>query len=388
MIFRTIHLVQMRIGVDIRPFLSRETGVGTYLKNLLFHLARMDRVNEYHLFSSSWKERFPSEKIPPFVKSRFRDLRIPVRATNFLWYGLGWPSLDSFFGAKLDLTHSPTPLALPTGGKRIVTVYDPFFLDQPGKADKQARDVFSKKAGKSLANADGILTISEFTRRALLERFSLDEARIKVTPLGLNPLFFEDAPAEVLEATRRKYALPEKFLLFVGAVEFRKNLVTLVKALARVHEAGEKIVLVVAGRTGEDSANLDEAAARLGLGDWVRRLGYLPDSEVRDLYRLACIFVFPSLCEGFGLPLLEAMACGLAAAVSRVGALPEVGGEAAAYFDPTDPYDIAGVLLELLEDSAKRRELVENGIRRSALFRWEMTARETLTFYEKVAGAR
>ena len=378
----------MRIGVDVRPFLSRETGVGTYLKNLLFQLARIDEANEYCLFSSSWKERFPVEKIPSFAKSRFRDLRIPVRTVNFLWYRLGRPSLDSFFGTKLDLTHSPTPLALPTGGKKIVTVYDPFFLDQPGKADRQARDVFSKKARESLENADGILTISEFTRRAVLERFSLDEARIKVTPLGLNPLFFEDVPAEVLETTRRKHALPERFLLFVGAVEFRKNLVTLVEALARVHEAGEKVALVVAGRKGEDSANLNETVARLRLGDWVKRLGYLPDSEVRDLYRLAHIFVFPSLCEGFGLPLLEAMACGLAAAVSRAGALPEVGGEAATYFDPIDPDEIAGVLLELLGDTGKRRELAEKGKRRSVLFRWEVTARETLAFYEKVAGAR
>ena len=133
----------MRIGVDVRPFLSRETGVGTYLKNLLFQLARIDEANEYCLFSSSWKERFPVEKIPSFAKSRFRDLRIPVRTVNFLWYRLGRPSLDSNFGTKLDLTHAPTPLALPTGGKKIVTVYDPFFLDQPGKADRQARDVFS-----------------------------------------------------------------------------------------------------------------------------------------------------------------------------------------------------------------------------------------------------
>ena len=378
----------MRIGVDVRPFLSRETGVGTYLKNLLFQLARIDGANEYCLFSSSWKERFPVDKVPPFARSRFRDLRIPVRVMNFLWYRLGRPSLDSFLGMKLDLAHSPTPLALPTRGKKIVTVYDLFFLDQPMKADRQARDVFFKKAGESLENADGILTISEFTRRAVLERFSLDETKIKVTPLGLNPLFLEDVPAEVLETTRGKYALPERFLLFVGAVEFRKNLVTLVEALAKVHEAGEQVALVVAGRKGEDSAHLDEAVTRFRLGDWVKRLGYLPDPEVRDLYRLAHLFVFPSLCEGFGLPLLEAMACGLPAAVSRAGALPEVGGEAAAYFDPSDPDEIAGVLLRLLRDAGKRRELAEKGKERAVLFSWESTARETLAFYEKVAGAR
>ena len=174
----------MRIGVDVRPFLSRETGVGTYLKNLLFQLARIDGANEYYLFSSSWKERFPVEKVPPFAKSRFRDLRIPVRAMDFLWYRLGWPLLDSFFGTKLDLTHSPTPLALPSAGGGRSSPFTTFFLDRPAKADRQARDVFTKKAGKSLESADGILTISEFTRRAVLERYSLDEAKIKVTPMA------------------------------------------------------------------------------------------------------------------------------------------------------------------------------------------------------------
>ena len=160
------------------------------------------------------------------------------------------------------------------------------------------------------------------------------------------------------------------------------------EVLARVHDAGEKIALIVVGRKGEDSDNLDETVARFRLGDWIKRLDYLPDPEVRDLYRLAHIFVFPSLCEGFGLPLLEAMACGLPAAVSRVGALPDVGGEAAAYFDPIDLEEIADVLLGLLRDAGKRRELTEKGKRRSALFRWEVTARDTLAFYEKVAGAR
>ena len=300
-----------------------------------------------------------------------------------------WPAVLRFL---LRNETGPDPFADSAGpadrGKKIVTVFDLFFLDHPGKADKQARDVFSKKAGESLENADGILTISEFTRRSVLERFSLDEAKIKATPLGLNPLFFEDVPAEVLETTRRKHALPERFLLFVGAIEFRKNLVSLVEALARVHHAGEKIALVVVGRKGEDSANLEEAVSKLRLGDWVKRLDYLPDPEVRDLYRLAHLFVFPSLCEGFGLPLLEAMACGLPAAVSRAGALPEVGGEAAAYFDPIDPNEIARVLLGLLEDAGKRRELAEKGKKRAALFDWGLTARETLAFYEKVAGAR
>ena len=376
----------MRIGVDVRPFLSRETGVGTYLRHLLFELARIDVDNEYCLFSSSWKERFPPEKIPPFARSRFRDLRIPVRAMNFLWYRLSWPPFERFFGGRIDLTHSPTPVPLPGRSKKIVTVYDLFFLDDPGRSVREARRVFAGSLGASLAAADGILAISEFTRRSILERFPVPEEKIAVAPLGLNPLLTVDVPAAVLEKTRRKYGLPERFALFVGAIEKRKNLVNLLEALAKVRKAGEPVDLVLAGREGEASAEVGAAMERLGLGPAVRALGYLPDPEIRDLYRLARLLVFPSLCEGFGLPLLEAMASGLPAAVSRTGALPEVGGDAAAYFEPEDASDIARVILELLRDEPRRRELAEKGKRRASGFSWADTARRTLAFYERTAG--
>jgi glycosyltransferase involved in cell wall biosynthesis len=307
---------------------------------------------------------------------------------NFLWYRLSWPPFERFFGAPLDLTHSPTPMPLPGRSRKIVTVYDLFFLEDPGRSVREARRVFAGNVGASLAAADGILAISEFTKRSILERFPVPEEKVAVAPLGLDPLFAEDVPAVTLDETRRKHRLPERFILFVGAVEKRKNLVNLLEALARVRRAGEPVDLVLAGREGEASAEVAAAAERLGLGPAVRNLGYLLDTEVRDLYRLARIFAFPSLCEGFGLPLLEAMASGLPAAVSRTGALPEVGGDAAAYFEPEDPADIARVILELLGDEARRRELAENGKRRASEFSWAETARRTLTFYERTAGAR
>jgi glycosyltransferase involved in cell wall biosynthesis len=378
----------MRIGVDVRPFLSRETGVGTYLRNLLFELARIDRANEYCLFSSSWKERFPPEKVPPFARSQFRDLRVPVRVVNFLWYRLSWPPFERYFGGRLDLTHSPTSMPLPGRSRKIVTVYDLFFLDDPGRSVREARHVFARNAGASLAAADGILAISEFTRRSILERFPVPEEKIAVAPLGLDPLFAGEVPAAALEETRRRHCLPERFVLFVGAVEKRKNLVNLLEALARVRRAGEPVDLVLAGREGEASAEVGAAAERLGLGRAVRNLGYLPDTEIRDLYWLARLLVFPSLCEGFGLPLLEAMASGLPAAVSRAGALPEVGGDAAAYFEPEDPADMARVILELLGDGPRRRDLAERGKRRASEFSWAETARRTLAFYERTVGAR
>jgi glycosyltransferase involved in cell wall biosynthesis len=395
----------MRFGFDLRPFLRFETGVGVYFRNLLFELARLDAENEYYLFSASWKDRFPPEKVPPFKRRHFRDLRWPVKAVNLGWYRLGRPSLDSIFGARLDLTHSPTPLPLPTRGRKIVTVCDLFFMDYPGKADAEARRHFLKRTESSLRRADGVVTISEFTKRALCDRFGLDEAKIKVTPLGLSRAFLAppptsaptgspasaalaDAGGEVGAATLRKYGLPGEFLLFVGATEARKNLPRLIEALAVVHRRFRPVPLVLVGREGGDHARvLAEIRAR-GLEAWVRLPGYLPESEVGALYRAASAFVFPSYCEGFGLPLLEAMACGLPSAASDVSALPEVGGDAALYFRPEDPEDIAAKIIRLLSDEDLRALLRARGRERARAFTWEKTAAETLAFYGTVLGRR
>jgi glycosyltransferase involved in cell wall biosynthesis len=378
----------MRLGFDLRPFLRHETGVGVYFRNLLFELARLDEDNEYFLFSASWKDRFPSDRVPPFKHLRFRDLRWPVKAVNFGWYRLGRPRLDTVFGARLDLTHSPTPLPIPTRGRKVVTVCDLFFMDYPGKADAEARRHFLKKTEASLRRADGVVTISEFTKSALRDRFGLDAAKIKVTPLGLSRAFLEDAPAGSGEATRRAYGLPDEFLLFVGATEPRKNLPRLIEALAAVHRAYRPIPLVLVGREGGDHARILAEIKARGLEAWVRMPGYLPEPEVRALYRAATAFVFPSYCEGFGLPLLEAMACGLPSAASGVSALPEVGGEAAIYFRPEDPADIAAQIVRLLTDQDLRASLRARGRERARSFTWEKTAAATLAFYGEVLGRR
>ncbi len=198
----------MRIGFDLRPFLKEETGVGVYLRNLLFGLAALDAENEYCLFSASWKDRFAEGRLPPFVHKRFRDLRWPVRAVNFLWQDLGRPTLDRFFGTPLDLTHSATPLRLPTRGRTIVTVCDLFFLEDPEKADREARRKFLHKIAGSLRRADGIITISDFSRRGILERFGLPAEKIKRTYLGLDPVFRSPVDPARVAVLRKELDVP------------------------------------------------------------------------------------------------------------------------------------------------------------------------------------
>jgi len=374
----------MRIGFDIRPFLKEETGVGVYFKNLLFSLSDLDPENEYCLFTSSWKDRFQTDKIPSFSKMRFRDFRFPVKALNFFWYKFGWPHLDSFFQTKLDLTHSPTPLLLPSKGKNIVTVYDLFFMDQPHIAVREARQDFRKKITGALQKADGIITISQFTKKRLLERFSLDPGKVKVIYLGLDRKFWLSGTQTVQNSAQTPFKLPSSFLLFVGALERRKNITALLKAFQAVRSHHKGLHLVLAGRKGEDTENILRTIQELKIAPWVKLTGYCTDDELRSLYHSASLFVFPSLHEGFGLPLIEAMACGLPVTASRTSAVSEIGQNAVNYFDPDNPDDIAHCILTVLEDTALRKSLISTGKKRSAEFSWGKTAEETLRFYHKV----
>jgi glycosyltransferase involved in cell wall biosynthesis len=308
-----------------------------------------------------------------------------VRLVNFLWYRLGRPTLDSFFGARLDLAHSPSPLILPTRGRKVVTVCDLFFLERPDLADAEARREFYKRTRRAVDEADGVITISEHSRRAVLEKLNAPAAKVRAVPLGVAPAFFDAPPRGALEDARRRHGLPERFVLFVGAFEPRKNLPRLVEAWRAVRARLPGTALVLAGRSGGDFQNVRDAVKRLGLEDSVRTLGYVAQWELASLYRLATAFVLPSLCEGFGLPLLEAMAAGLPAAVSRTSALPEVGGDAVMFFDPLRSESISETLIRLLEDDVLRRELSRRGAERARRFRWSETARLALDFYRSLA---
>ena len=372
----------MRIGLDLRPFLKQETGIGVYFKNLLHSLARIDQSNEYFLFSSSWKDRFSSDRVPAFNRKNFRDLRVPVKVMDFLWYRLGWPPLETFFRQNMDLTHSATPLILPTlKGKKIVTVHDLFFMDYPDQTDKVTQKYFFRQTARSLHAADGVITVSFYVKDELLKKFDLNASCVKVVYHGRNKQFEKDASPDVVDALRRKYELPESYILFVGAMEARKNLPNLVTALKIIHSEYRKIPLVIAGRKGPGTPNFLERISQNQLGPWVRILDYLPFEELHALYHSASLLVYPSFCEGFGFPLLEAMASGLPIVTAEVAALPEIARDAALYCDPFQAEDIARKVIQVLSNADLCQKLVRKGKKRILDFDWEKTAFNTLDFY-------
>ncbi len=379
----------MRVGFDLRPSLKEETGVGVYYRTVLAHMARLPRGGdiEAFLFSSSWKDRFPPDRLPPFARRRVADLRCPVRLVNRLWGAWGWPPLDAVFRARLDLTHSPTALVLPTRGRSVVTVYDLFFMSEPARSDREAVRVFRRRIRGSVARADGVVVISEFTRAEVLRRLDLRPEKVRVARPGVGAAFREPLPAPALEEARSRLGVPPRFALFVGALERRKNVPGLLHALKRLRDGGLRVPLVVAGRDGEDAAEVRRTATLLGLEGDVRLTGYLAERDVRALYGLADLLVVPSFEEGFGMTLAEAMASGLPAAVSASGALPEVGGNAAAYFDPRDSADMADAIAGVWSDPGRRAAMAARGREVSAAFEWDRAAAETLSFYEQVLGA-
>jgi glycosyltransferase involved in cell wall biosynthesis len=307
-----------------------------------------------------------------------------VKAINFFWSRLGWPSLDFFFKTKLDLTHSPTPLPLPTDGKKIITVYDLFFLEFPELTNNEARQNFSRGIEDSVKNADGIVTISHFTEDQLIQRFLVDRGKIRVICPGIDLGNWEQIERQDLERIKTNFELPSDFLLFVGAFEPRKNLPNLLKALRIVHDRYLKVPLVLVGRKGLDSENIQKDIRKLALDSWVKMLGYMDDTELKNVYRLASVFVFPSLWEGFGIPLLEAMASRLPIVTSRTSALPEIAQDAAVYTDPSDPEDIATKIIHVLKDRTLRDKLISAGEKRVKFFSWEKVAAEALNFYQSV----
>lgn len=379
----------MRLGFDLRPFLKEETGVGVYLRHLLENLAKIDEKNEYYLFSSSYKDRFPREKLPAFRNFHFRDKKIPVRCLNFFWYGFTWPPVDTFFGTCLDLTHSATPFILPSRGKKVVTVHDLFALDYPQLAEGEARWAFRRRIKKNLVRADGIITFSEYMYRDIRRRFPfLPPEKIRVIPHGLDPLFLEPVCDAEVKAFARRKLLPSDFLLFVGTLEARKNVARLIQAFREISSLRPSLHLVLIGKRGREGEKIKGMVEDLGLKERVHFKGYVDRSELKLFYHLARALVIPSLVEGFGFPVIEAMACSLPVLASRTSALPEVGGEAALYFDPENVKEIIQAIQAILDNPDLRFTLCQKGLRRAREFSWEKAAARTLDFYEKIVGQK
>jgi len=282
--------------------------------------------------------------------------------------------------AHASLYHSPYYLMpyfprVPT----VLTVYDVIPLRFPEHSTARARLLFRLTTKLALHASEHVIAISEATKQDYVRFFGVQPERITAIPLAVSDRF-RPRPEEEVESLRRKYDMPERFFLYLGSNKPHKNLVRLVEAWSRV--TADEVALVVAGAWIPQYPEPKQAAERLGVP--VRWLGPVPESDLPALYSAAEAFVFPSLYEGFGLPVLEAMACGVPVACSNTSSLPEVAGGAALYFDPEDLGSISGTLLRLLLDAELRARLRDRGMEQARGFSWNRTAEKTLEVYRSV----
>jgi glycosyltransferase involved in cell wall biosynthesis len=367
-----------RIAIDARKI--ADFGVGTYIRNLLTGLARLAPDDEFLVF------------LPPRGRLPVESPRFTVLHSEARNYGLSehvsLPLRAAWKGA--DLYHAPH-YVLPwlTHGPAVVTIHDIIHLRFPEYLPSRAAFRYAETVMRhSYRRAARVLTVSQASKSDLLAWFGGDPDRIEVVPSAVDEAFFEPRSSEHLARVRERWRLPERYVLYSGNVKPHKNLERLIRAFARVREdtALDDVKLVLIGSDVARYHGLRRLAAELRIAEHVRFLAWMPKEELAAIYALATVFAYPSLYEGFGLPPLEAMACGVPVVVSDASSLPEVCGDAALFVDPSDVEKIARALATVLGDERICKDLARRGLERAERFRHHDQAGRVLAVYHQVLG--
>lgn len=397
----------MRIAIDYTTGIYPGAGVARYTRHLVSALADIDSRNDYRLFYAAiGLPRATPERAQADVLFRerpnFRPVPVPmsVRVMSRLWQRWQAPLPLELFTGRCDVVHSPDFVSPPhRSGADVITVHDLSFLTVPERADPANAAFLGKAVPAAARHADHIIAVSEQTKRDLTQLLSVPGDRVTVAYNGVDARFRPMVGDPSVDSLRRKLGLPERFILHVGTLEPRKNLVRLIEAYGMLVGAGpgsgaasgsrnaplRDVVLVLAGRKGWLYESIYEAAERINSqGGKVVFLDFVYDNHLPLLYNMAEVFAYPSLYEGFGMPAAEALACGVPTLVSTDGALKEVTGDAALAADPTSVEEIATSLQRLLTDEALRQKLTQAGPIQAARFTWEAAARTVLGVYEGV----
>lgn len=364
----------MRIGIDISQIIYEGTGVANYTRRLIAGLGAIDKKNEYVFFGSSLRRQ---KFLAAFTKKVFP---FPPTFLDFVWNRLHVFPVEQLVG-NIDIFHSSDWTQPPSRAKKVTTIHDLLVYRFPEFSHNKtefrtstwapsANIVATQKRRLAWVKkeCDAIIACSQATKNDCHEILGITQDKIRVIYEAAGPEFRPQSKAAV-DAIRKKYQLNKDYVLAVGTREPRKNLERTIVASQELKNAD----LVVAGKFGwgKDSSKLQVSNLKL--------LGYVPQEDLPSLYAGAKWFVYPSLYEGFGIPVLEAMACGCPVITSNVGSLPEVGGDAAIYVNPTDTGELAA---KMKSDPGKNS--VRNGFAQAKKFSWEKTAKETIDLYESL----
>ncbi len=376
----------MRIGVDVFPLCphSGDAGIARALRETLLELQKLDHENDYYLYSKlDFDFHF---KNPRWHKCLHPGIPYTL-GTLYLKKGLkdadGRSELDVFWATRITF-----PFGLGAGVGRVITVYDLVWLHYPETMTAMNRAAFRVSAASGLRQADRILSISESTSRGLEEHFGVTRDKIDVAYLGVSARFAPRERGECARFIAAKYGASADYICAVGTVEPRKNLITLIEAMRFLQQRGGwQHQLLIAGRSGWKNSAVYASIERCGLTEHeVKFLGRVPEEDLPLLYAGAALFVFPSLYEGFGLPLLEAMASGTPVVASNCSSIPEVVGDAGILVSPPQPAEFADAMARLMEDAGLYQTLAQKGLNRAQDFTWEATARKVARALEEAAN--
>lgn len=375
----------VRIGINAQLLSPdagyRRAGIHQYIAQVLRHLPLVTPDTKYIVYA-----RHPAELLDLQSENlRFVGTKWPTerRLARILWEQTAWPW--SAAHERLDLLHSMafvTPVL--NRVPEVVTIYDLSFYHFAQTFPATQRVYLQRQTARSVRGSRRVITISEASRRDIHQLFGVPLARIETIYPGVDPNFAV-LPAEQIEAFRRREDLPERFLLHVGTLQPRKNIPVLLYALSRLARPDLNLVLV--GGKGWMYDEIFELADKLGLREQVYFAGYVADEELPYWYNAAAAFVLPSLYEGFGMPVVEAMACGTPVIAARSSSLPEAGGDAALYFEAHDADDLSAQLTAVLDDDCLAARMRQAGQRQAATFSWHRAGQATAGVYHKALFA-
>ncbi|NDJ85676.1 MAG: glycosyltransferase family 4 protein [Chloroflexi bacterium] len=371
----------MRVGLIVYGIDRPLTGIGRYTVELVQSLATWhDESVEFLLLTAGGAG--------PLAETGLKQIRLPGCRLLPALMTLGSSMIPLLARRhRLDIVHDTTgasPLLFGAGSAgTIATVHDVIPLSMPGFNTHLDTLIYRRWLPRVLPRLDAVITVSEASKNDIAQHLRVPPRRIHNASEGVTNIY-RPADASHLEQVRAHYELPQRYILYVGSIEARKNLSRVLEAFASLKQSGVSHDLVIVGPQKWKYGAILETLQRLKLENSVLFTGYVPETDLPIIYSGADVFVFPSLYEGFGLPVLEAMACGTAVVTSNTSSLPEVIGDAGLQVDPYSVDEIASAILRLLGDAALRHRLQQKAIERAAGFTWERTAETTIDIYRQV----
>jgi len=376
----------LRIGINGRYLQRRMSGIERYVVEIIEHLGAIDKRNLYSIFFNK------DADVPKLDVGRNFDIEVSDFPTKqrtlrlfwehvFLWYEIKKNNLDIFHGPAFFV-----PLFKPKGCKYITTVHDITFVKYPQAFTFGTILYYKLLFPRSLRLADVIITDSVSTKDDIIEKYKINCEKIKVVYLGISKNFLEKQKREKKEAIKKKYALPDKYFLFTGVLSPRKNVEKLIDAFADLikEEGYRDYKLLIVGRKGWLYGAIFKKVEDLHIKDDVLFIEHIPEEELPVFYQLAQIYLFPSLYEGFGLPILEAMASGCPVITSNVSSMPEVAGDAAILINPLDKKELLAAIKQVMENKMLQKQMREKGHIQVQKFSWQKAAEETKAVYENL----